>query len=58
MSRRTPKDIPVDQNSQTYLRQHLEEQARQNALPPLTGNTPGADGHSDCGGRGCRECTG
>lgn len=57
MSRRTPPNIPSDQDSATYLRQHLAAQAERDARPPKTGENPGFDGHADCKGRGCRECT-
>lgn len=57
MSRRTPEYIPRDQDSAEYLRKHMKAQAERDARPPLAGENPGFDGHADCLGRGCRECT-
>lgn len=53
---RTPKNIPVDQSSKAYLREHMKEQAKRDAQPVRTGENPQFDGHADCLGRGCREC--
>jgi hypothetical protein len=57
VSGRLPRYIPTDQDSVEYLRQHMAEQAKRDERPPVTGTDPQFDGHGDCLGRGCKECT-